>query len=99
LTGAAPGDAVADDESAVARGTFTVELRNFEIDAKDVGEIKSAHMGHLRFSMDNGKYDYPRYSGANGKLAVMLGTAGKYSPAVSPTITYSNLPKASTRSS
>jgi hypothetical protein len=76
-----------------SRVTFTVELRNFEIDAKDVGEMKSAHMGHLHFSMDNGKYDYPKYSGANGKLAVMLGTAGKYSPAAAPTITYANLPK------
>jgi hypothetical protein len=47
--------------------TFTVELRNFELDAKDVG--------------------------VNGKLAEVLGTAGKYSPAVMPTITYSNLPK------
>jgi hypothetical protein len=73
--------------------TFTVELRNFELDAKDVGEMKAPQMGHLHFSMDKGKYDHPKYSGVNGKLAEVLGTAGKYSPAVMPTITYSNLPK------
>ena len=55
--------------------------------------MKKANMGHLHFSMDKGKYDYPKYSGANGKLAVKLGIAGKYSPAVTRTITYSNLPK------
>ena len=73
--------------------TFTVELRNFEIDANDVGDMKETHKGHLHFSMDNGQYDYPEYSGANGKLAMMLGTAGRYSPAVAPTITYANLPR------
>ncbi len=71
----------------------TVELRNFELHAKDVGEMKDARTGHLHFSMDDGRYDYPAYSGVNGKLAAMLGTAGEYSPAVAPTITYSNLPK------
>jgi hypothetical protein len=73
--------------------TFSVELRNFEIDAKDVGEMRDARIGHLHFSMDDGRYDYPAYSGVNGKLAAMLGTAGEYSPAVAPTITYANLPK------
>jgi hypothetical protein len=43
--------------------------------------------------MDNGKYDQPQYSGANGQLAVKLGVAGKYSPSVTPTITYKGLPK------
>jgi len=43
--------------------------------------------------MDKGKFDFPKYSGANGQLAVKLGVAGTYSPAVKPTITYRNLPK------
>lgn len=72
--------------------TFTVEVANFEIDAQDVGEAKEGHTGHLHFCMDNGKCDYAKYSGANDKLAELLGTAGKYSPAVAPTITYANLP-------
>jgi hypothetical protein len=63
--------------------TFTVELKNLEIEANDVGEMKEADKGHLHFSTDKGRYDYPKYSG----------TAGKYSPAVSPTITYADLPK------
>ena len=77
--------------------TFTVKLKNFKLDAKDVGKSKKANTGHLHFSMDNGKYDYPKYSGANGKLAVMLGIAGKYSPSVLPTITYRALPKGTHR--
>lgn len=79
--------------STKSKVTFAVKLRNFKLDAKDVGKMKKPNMGHLHFSMDRGKYDYPKYSGANGKLAVMLGTAGKYSPAVTPAITYANLPK------
>ena len=49
--------------------------------------------GHLHFSMDGGKFDHPKYSGANGQLAVKLGVDGKYSPSVTPTITYKGLPK------
>ena len=72
--------------------TFVVKLRNFKLAPKSVGKMNRAHTGHLHFSMDGGKYDYPKYSGANGKLAVKLGIAGKYSPAVTPSITYKNLP-------
>jgi hypothetical protein len=73
--------------------TFTVKLSHFKIDAKDVGKAKMAGHGHLHFSLDGGKFDFPKYSGANGKLAVTLGVAGKYSPSVTPSITYKNLPK------
>ena len=72
--------------------TFVVKLTNFKLDPQDVGKQKKANTGHLHFQMDGGKFDYPRYSGANGKLAVTLGIAGKYSPAVLPTITYRHLP-------
>ena len=72
--------------------TFAVKLTNFKLDAKDVGKQKKPNTGHLHFQMDGGKFDYPKYSGANGKLAVTLGIAGKYSPAVLPTITYRHLP-------
>jgi hypothetical protein len=73
--------------------TATVKLTDFKLDAKDVGKMKAAHMGHLHFQMDGGKYDYPKYSGANGRLAAKLGIAGKYSPSVTPSITYMHLPK------
>lgn len=49
--------------------------------------------GHLHFELDGGKFDNSKHSGANGKLAEQLGTDGKYSPSVAPTITYENLPK------
>ena len=76
-----------------AKVTFTVKLSNFKICAACVGKANKANTGHLHFSMDAGKYDFPKFSGANGKLAVQLGIAGKYSPAVLPTITYWHLPK------
>jgi hypothetical protein len=71
---------------------FVVKLTNFSLDPKDVGKQKKAGLGHLHFQMDGGKFDYPKYSGVNGKLAVMLGIQGTYSPSVTRAITYSNLP-------
>ena len=69
-----------------------VELTGFEIDPDNVGKKPEAGKGHLHFTMDGGKFDKPKYSGANGELAVKLGVDGKYSPAVAPEITYSKLP-------
>lgn len=72
---------------------LTARLSNFALDAKDVGRMNKAGMGHLHFQVDGGRYDYPRYSGPNGALAAKLGIAGKYSPSVTPSVTYSGLPK------
>jgi hypothetical protein len=71
----------------------TITTKNFKIDAKDVGKKAIAGKGHEHFSMDKGKYDFPKYSGANGKLAVQLGVQGKYSPSVTNKVTYTGLPK------
>lgn len=71
----------------------TVATKYFKIDAKDVGKKPKAGKGHEHFTMDKGKYDYPKYSGANGKLAVKLGTQGKYSPSINNKVTYTGLPK------
>ena len=73
--------------------SFRVGLTNFRLDPSDVGKRNKSGRGHLHFQMDGGKFDYPKYSGANGQLAVTLGIAGKYSPSVTPSITYKNLPK------
>ena len=54
--------------------------------------MNEPNKGHVHFSLDGGKYDYPKYSGANGDLAVQLGVDGMYSPATEPSITYSGLP-------
>ena len=70
-----------------------IHTRNFTIDAKHVGKAPNDHKGHEHFAMDKGKYDYPKYSGANGKLAVQLGVQGKYSPSVNNQVTYTGLPK------
>ena len=80
--GAAVGDPV----------TAEVALEGFTINADEVGMDNTEGEGHLHFSMDGGKFDTPKYSGANGELAVQLGTDGQYSPATEETITYENLP-------
>ncbi|HEX8688786.1 MAG TPA: hypothetical protein VF729_00925 [Solirubrobacterales bacterium] len=37
-------------------------------------------------------FDFPRYSGPNGELAVRIGSSGSYSPATRPEIYYRELP-------
>jgi len=69
-----------------------VKLTDFKVDAAGVGKANKKGSGHLHFSVDGGKFDKPKYSGENGKLAVKLGTDGKYSPAAEPRITYEDLP-------
>ncbi len=71
----------------------SVTLSNFKLDAKDVGKAPQPGKGHLHFSLDGGKFDFPKYSGANGKLAQKLGVEGKYSPSVTGKITYKDIPK------
>jgi hypothetical protein len=72
--------------------TAKVKLTDFTLAPSQVGKAAKQGQGHLHFSLDNGKYDFPRYSGANGKTAVKLGAQGTYSPSTAPTITYSNIP-------
>lgn len=72
--------------------TARVAVEGFTLSGASVGRAARAGEGHLHFSLDGGRYDFPRYSGANGRLAAKLGVAGRYSPSVTPSITYSNLP-------
>jgi hypothetical protein len=93
----APGASVrfaSPKDGSTQNGTVSarVSVSNFKLAAASVGQKAKQGEGHLHFSMDGGKYDQPKYSGANGKLAVKLGVQGKYSPAVTPTITYKKLP-------
>jgi hypothetical protein len=81
------------DKTVGSKFTAVVKLSNFELDPKDVGKKPALGKGHLHFSLDGGKFDYPKYSGANGKLAKKLGVTGKYSPSVEPKITYKDIPK------
>lgn len=69
-----------------------LKLKNFKLDPAAVGKAPKPGHGHLHFSLDDGRYDYPRYSGPNGKIAARLGVEGKYSPSVTPTITYCHIP-------
>ena len=70
-----------------------VKLKDFTIDPKAVGQSPQPGRGHLHFQLDEGKFDHPKYSGANGREAVKLKVDGKYSPSVTTDITYRNLPK------
>lgn len=72
--------------------TAKVKLTKFKIDKKNVGKTAAPGRGHIHFQMDKGKFDKPKFSGPNGKLAEKLGADGKYSPAVAPKITYKGLP-------
>ena len=73
--------------------TAEVDLEGFQLAADSVGMANTPNQGHLHFSLDGGKFDTPKYSGPNGKLAVQLGVDGQYSPSTEPTITYSGVPK------
>ena len=77
-----------------SNGTFktSVDLSHFHLAPTMVGKAPVPGMGHLHFMLAGGKFDYPRYSGANGAMGKKLGVAGAYSPAVAPNITYSHLP-------
>jgi hypothetical protein len=81
------------NSSVGSKFTAVVTLSNFELDPKDVGKKPQLGKGHLHFSLDGGKFDFPKYSGPNGKLAKQLGVTGKYSPSVEPQITYKGIPK------
>jgi hypothetical protein len=72
--------------------TAKVKLDNFTLDGEAVGKSPQPGVGHLHFSMDEGKFDNAKYSGPNGELAEKLGVDGKYSPSIEPEITYENLP-------
>jgi hypothetical protein len=69
-----------------------VKLRHFKLAPKKVGKPAKQGEGHLHFSLDHGKFDFPKYSGAAGRTAVKLGVQGKYSPSTAPVITYQHLP-------
>jgi len=73
--------------------TVTIKTKSFKIDAAAVGKSPKAGKGHEHFAMDKGKYDQPKFSGANGDLAKKLGVNGKYSPSVNNKVTYTGLPK------
>jgi hypothetical protein len=81
------------DSKVGSKFTAKIKLSNFTLDPKDVGKKPQLGKGHVHFSLDGGKFDYPKYSGPNGKLAKKLGVTGKYSPSVMPEITYKNIPK------
>ena len=82
-------------DGATVKGALVgkVKLKNFVIDPKAVGKSNQPGRGHLHFQLDEGKFDVPKYSGPNGRMAVKLGVEGTYSPAVETNITYRNLPR------
>jgi hypothetical protein len=70
-----------------------IKTKGFKIDAQGVGTAPKSGAGHEHFAMDNGKYDYEKYAGANGKIASQFGVQGKYSPSVNNKVVYTGLPR------
>lgn len=79
---------------ATVRGPVVVQVvvRGFRLDARHLDQAPRKGRGHLQFRLDGGRFDRARYSGASGRLAARLGVAGRFSPAVRPTITYQRIP-------
>jgi hypothetical protein len=91
----APGARVTFVRTATAApGTIDVRVRlhHFVIDPAAVGMSPRPNHGHLHFTLAGGRYDDARYSGPQGRLAAKLGVAGKYSPSLTPAITYRHIP-------
>ncbi|HKG16705.1 MAG TPA: hypothetical protein VKA96_03355 [Solirubrobacteraceae bacterium] len=84
----APKDGATETDTVMAK----VHVSGITLAPQAVNHPAKLGQGHLHFSMDEGKYDYAKYSGANGQLAAKLGVQGKYSPSVTPTIVYRGLP-------
>jgi hypothetical protein len=62
-------------------------------DCVDPAKLEKA----IKSSIGNGRlvgasFDYPQYSGPNGRLAERIGSTGSYSPATRPEIFYHDLP-------
>ena len=72
--------------------SIVVTVTGFKLSAADFGKAPVKGEGHLLFSIDHGKFDTPEHAGANGKLGAKIGLEGKYSPSVTPKITYTDLP-------
>lgn len=69
-----------------------VQTHGFTITPGAVGKPARRGQGHLHFSLDNGRYDQPRYSGAAGRLAVRRGVNGLYSVTTRKAIVYRRVP-------
>ncbi|MEP7224156.1 MAG: hypothetical protein ABI783_04265 [Actinomycetota bacterium] len=72
--------------------TIVVAVKNLKLSAAHFGGQPVTGEGHLLFSLDHGKFDHPKFSGANGRLAAEIGVEGRYSPTVKNKITYKHIP-------
>jgi len=68
-----------------------VQVTGFKLSPANFGKAPKAGEGHLLFRMDGGRYDHPRFVGANGRLIRLAGTDGKYTPSVKTWVRYSGL--------
>jgi hypothetical protein len=84
----APKEASTLGQTVVVR----VKLKHFKLAPKQVGKAAKQGEGHLHFALDQGKFDHPKFSGANGRTAVNLGAEGQYSPSTTPSIVYRHIP-------
>jgi hypothetical protein len=60
------------------------------VDPRKLARAMNSPLGRGR--LIGASFDYPRYSGPNGELAMRIGAAGSFSPATRPVIFYHALP-------
>lgn len=79
---------------SLVSGSFTarVVVARFRLVRSRPGATPRRGFGHLHFILDGGRFDQPRYSGVNGRLALRLGVNGFYSPSYGAAITYRDIP-------
>jgi len=76
---AAPGASVqiaAPTAGSKQPSTFTARIRVSGFHVIGGQGPRRQGYGHLHFVLDRGRYDQPRYAGANGQLALRLGVNG-----------------------
>jgi hypothetical protein len=74
------------------RFVVRVAVSDFDLARPRLGQRPLRGTGLLEFSLDDGRYDQPQYSGENGRWALALAVNGYYSPASNPRIVYTRIP-------
>jgi hypothetical protein len=80
------------DQTLAGSFAAKVAVSGFALTMPTPGARSAVGHGYLEFSLDGGRYDEPRFSGANGRRALALAVNGYYSPAWRPSIEYRRIP-------
>jgi hypothetical protein len=78
-------------EPQLGEGNIRFSLNRVPDCVDPVKLLRAVHSPLGNGRLVGASFDYPDYSGPNGRLAARIGTAGSYSPATRPEIYYENL--------